>query len=631
MKKILLLAAAALMVTTASAQLKPAQKQTNARPQMMRQMPKNLMKEAQMREPGAPVAKAPKKAGTLEPMYQRPAGAFPGNMFVTADGTLDGMAYASYIFMKPYAEYTFHGIAEGASENVKFEWDVQQYGYNDAGEYVQQWFTYAPEGSDLDVTYDWEVDSVPSMWVQDEGKWYNWFMRGHQMNGTSIVSTYFSNIMACPAADEIFSDIEEGGNLIVCSKNTCFGGLKGDQEYPFTYYSGMDPYGANDNGWWFGKNGGTTTRDGVTRTLRMDGIAQAFEKPSHPYLLRSVFLDCAVLEVTEQVDLTCKIYKLDEIPAYDENDAVALPEEPGELIATGRATLVPGNDMLVKFTVFDEEDGLEVEYTPTIDYPILVTVEGYNEPDMAGLKDFSALIVSDDHTDEGFGELAYLKRGINDEDGNFTGRYVWEGLNHFFGGDDNTMMTGLTIFLDIQNPFLTFSYSDLEDGEFTFPNEGGLMEKVLYEEGSQQLVTRSIRFFSYMPSVDEGWTLTCNGEDVPEWLDIELIDEMKGEEFTGNVTAVVNAEPLPEGTPYREAVVRFEFPGAYLDYKFMQGEKPDFNIYDVNRDNEVNIADVNFLINMILTENTSSVGDVNSDSEVNIADVNALIDYILKH
>ena len=630
MKKILLLAAAALMVTAASAQLKPAQKTTTMHPQLM-QHPQNLLKEAQMREAGAPVAKAPKKAGTLEPIYQRPAGAFPGNMFVNPDGTLDGMAYACYIFMKPYAEYTFHGIAEGASDEVTFEWDVQQYAYNDAGQYVKQWITYAPGGCDLDVTYGWEVDSVPSMWVQDGGKWYNWYLRGHQMNGNKIAATYFSNIMAGPSADEIFSDVEEGGNVIVCSKNTSFGGLRGTEEYAFTYYSGIDPYGDNENGWWFGKNGGTSTNQqtGVVRTIRIDGIAQAYEKPTHPYLLRSVFLDCAVLEVTDQVDMTCKIYKLDEIPAYEEEDAVFLPEEPGELIATGRATLVPeSEETLVKFTVYDEEDGLEVEYTPTIDYPILVVIDGYNDPERAALKDFSALIVSDDQTDEGFGELAYLKRGLNDEDGNFDGRYVYEGLNNFFSS--GSMKTGLTIFLDIQNPFLTFSYS-LEDGEFTFPDEGGLMRKVLYEEGTQQLVTESIEFFAYMPSVDEGWTLTCNGDDVPDWLSIELTDGEEDGEFNGNVNAKVVAEPLPAGVPYREAVVRFEFPGAYLDYTFKQGTEPDYNIFDVNRDHEVNIADVNYLINMILSGDQSSVGDVNLDHEVNIADVNALIDYILNH
>ena len=42
-------------------------------------------------------------------------------------------------------------------------------------------------------------------------------------------------------------------------------------------------------------------------------------------------------------------------------------------------------------------------------------------------------------------------------------------------------------------------------------------------------------------------------------------------EFTGYVTAEVTATPLPEGTDYREAVIRFEISGDYKDYKFMQG------------------------------------------------------------
>ncbi|MBR5170181.1 MAG: leucine-rich repeat protein [Muribaculaceae bacterium] len=50
---------------------------------------------------------------------------------------------------------------------------------------------------------------------------------------------------------------------------------------------------------------------------------------------------------------------------------------------------------------------------------------------------------------------------------------------------------------------------------------------------------------------------------------------------------------------------------------------------DVNEDGEVNIADVNVLINMILTSTSTSLGDVNHDGEVNIADVNVLIDMIL--
>ena len=57
---------------------------------------------------------------------------------------------------------------------------------------------------------------------------------------------------------------------------------------------------------------------------------------------------------------------------------------------------------------------------------------------------------------------------------------------------------------------------------------------------------------------------------------------------------------------------------------------PPGNPGDVNCDGEVNIADVNALIALILSGQTAAAGDVNGDGEVNIADVNAVIDLILK-
>ncbi len=51
---------------------------------------------------------------------------------------------------------------------------------------------------------------------------------------------------------------------------------------------------------------------------------------------------------------------------------------------------------------------------------------------------------------------------------------------------------------------------------------------------------------------------------------------------------------------------------------------------DVNDDEEVNVADVNALIDTILSGGYQEDMDLNSDGEVNVADVNALIDLILK-
>ena len=51
---------------------------------------------------------------------------------------------------------------------------------------------------------------------------------------------------------------------------------------------------------------------------------------------------------------------------------------------------------------------------------------------------------------------------------------------------------------------------------------------------------------------------------------------------------------------------------------------------DVNGDGEVGIADVNVLIEMVLSGTFHGTGDMNGDSEISIADVNALIDLILQ-
>ena len=50
---------------------------------------------------------------------------------------------------------------------------------------------------------------------------------------------------------------------------------------------------------------------------------------------------------------------------------------------------------------------------------------------------------------------------------------------------------------------------------------------------------------------------------------------------------------------------------------------------DVNGDGEVNIADINTVIDVILSGNDNMNCDVNGDHEVNIADVNTIIDIIL--
>ena len=139
-------------------------------------------------------------------------------------------------------------------------------------------------------------------------------------------------------------------------------------------------------------------------------------------------------------------------------------------------------------------------------------------------------------------------------------------------------------------------------------------------------VVESIEFFTWCSSWEDEWEMTCNGGEVPSWLDIELIDGEEGGEFNGIVTARVTAEPLPQGLDYREAVVRFENMADHRDYKFMQGQKGG----QIDPP-EITIAFVNAIINLILNGEYDLQHDLDEDGAVNIADINAAIDYILNH
>ena len=70
--------------------------------------------------------------------------------------------------------------------------------------------------------------------------------------------------------------------------------------------------------------------------------------------------------------------------------------------------------------------------------------------------------------------------------------------------------------------------------------------------------------------------------------------------------------------------------GPSVTLRFVKGDiGPEPIPGDVNGDSEVNIADVNAIIDMILSQNTTPSGDVNGDGEVNIADVNSVLSIIL--
>ena len=92
------------------------------------------------------------------------------------------------------------------------------------------------------------------------------------------------------------------------------------------------------------------------------------------------------------------------------------------------------------------------------------------------------------------------------------------------------------------------------------------------------------------------------------------------------------AKPNEDGTMSTNVTFAIEGVEAYgvCGATYVEPE-PTGKRGDVNGDGEVNIADVNAIIDMILNGTDNKKGDVNNDGEINIADVNAIIDIILNN
>ena len=93
------------------------------------------------------------------------------------------------------------------------------------------------------------------------------------------------------------------------------------------------------------------------------------------------------------------------------------------------------------------------------------------------------------------------------------------------------------------------------------------------------------------------------------------------------------AKPNEDGTMPTNVTFAIEGVEAYgvCGATYVEPVVPQPITGDVNGDGEVNIADVNAVIKMILSGTYDKAGDVNNDTEVNIADVNAIIKIILNN
>ena len=150
---------------------------------------------------------------------------------------------------------------------------------------------------------------------------------------------------------------------------------------------------------------------------------------------------------------------------------------------------------------------------------------------------------------------------------------------------------------------MVYMIEQIDNGYFQicFPMTCNMQnEDGYYETGIGQLMDN-------IQSIDSEWFPTDNGECVVTLL-IELFTK--------------------QGT-FPPSYVHKAY-GPSITLHFVKGATPDpGKPGDVNGDGEVNIADVNAVIDSILSQSGNKSADVNGDGEINIADVNAVINYIL--
>ena len=542
MKKSLLFAVVAMsMVSSANAQLISRVEQAknvkmaNAAKPIKFDLDNVCVREAEIATSPSQLKKAPAtKAARSGAFYARPDGAYYINWDEGGAGYI-----LPFLFGKPFTTYTYQNLTEG---DATYSWVY----YNlDKVDGKNQEVAHTTDTKDLTYDYGYTALTVPILKATFASGASSYQLGGNKQGQpvvpTSFFATQYAN-EALKSPNEDYCDLLANAHYYGSSDRTA------TAKYGWGYYSGNHQDGT-PGGHWFGKN-----------TLGWDIFGGAFEKPTKPYVLNNVYFYATALEVTGDAPITATVYRLDHMFPYLEGEYVVIGEaEVNEeaVVARGSIVLTKENTKegvgIYKIPLKEIEDGLEYEVTPEIDFPILVVIDGLGGDNVKS----ASLLATEDEVDEGKGELAFL--------GNKESN-VFRGLNNFFKSGEKK--SGLSIFIGQTNPFLVFNYN-AEDGKYKFPDNGG----TLVREYGQAMDYVSF----YSSNSSEEWDLSCNGADVPEWLTIELSDQMEEGKFSGEVRAKVTAAALPEGVAYREAKVKFHTLGDYQEFLFTQGEPSGIN------------------------------------------------------
>ena len=494
----------------------------------------------------------PKKAAPLEgeAYYKRPAGVFYSTR------STEGYWWNSIgaiLCAKPFAPVTF--MANPANS---YDWRAQLYVYNEKTEsWAQQWLN-AEGVQALTMQYQEEMDSGPILSVGDGTDYFNYDIKSQAI--------YQSWILGTPDPVYYFAEGEEDtyGYMVVSPKSCS--GKRDDPSYQYSFTTYTGAVGDSINGEQEGDGGGMWFGHNLSG---WNAMTLYLEKPEAAYGLRSVFVYYNYLKVIAggKADLYVKVYKVAGRKNLEEDGEESI--EYGDEIASAKVTIDENTEangyLQFAFTEYDPGAGQDLDVIPTIDDEVAIVISGYDDMNIA---DFGMYIATDTW-DEGYGQHGYMNH-VDEAGGVPTVSY---GLNDFFRSPMG--FTAPSVFLDVINPYLVGNYNVETEGTARYfyldgtANTDSLVAMGFSEALAQQF-GNSVSLYSSEP-VEDAIVTDEFGNDLPDWLSVEILDEYEDDEFTGSATATINVEPA-EGIDGRACKVKINYPGAIYYIDVVQGE-----------------------------------------------------------
>ena len=534
MKKGLLLLAAAAVAVSASAQNKNQVATSKVADSGVAPFECTVVKAEMATDAQRAAMKKVAPKAAVKAWYNRPAGTFYRSL--TAAG---GAFYNPVLVLPCWRDVTFTNASTGADA---YSWKYDKYDTS-----IKDWATMTSTNVDLTDNFLKCSMLAPTLTATGGGATSTYQLFSTYINQKTRETKDYEGLTYY--YDDPRAEFQSGENAVDCylsPKYFC----AGTREQPdmlkgrggvITLTGAADADGGKD-GYWFGQN-----------ASGWNGMAVYVEKPASPYALRGIHVLYMYDQITGATPLEAKVYAVEK----DDKDNLIF----GDLIATAKGTLAADAEDcgFIDLPLVEEEEGLQYEVVANIDRPIAVVFSGYEKANTKGFR----MVISTDCVNEGYGQHGYMCK--IDAEGYPT---QCVGLDQFF--TSSLGYTAPSIFLDVEWPIMIWNYT-FEDGKYNFPKTGGAWQRTV---GTTKFDAISV----YSTKSSEEWTVTTvDGQDVPEWLTLQVADVQEAGEFTGEVQIKATAAALPADVEGREAKVKFAVPGAELVYDFTQGTVSGIN------------------------------------------------------